>query len=825
MGIMYGNLGYAFDGWFEKDENGYYTTAYTVGQGLIINENLKLYAKWNANVYFVIFNANVPPETTYSGTMENAQYAYNTQYYLPINTYQRKGYFFEGWALSATAEEVKYADGARIVNLANSAGEEVILYAVWRKCLHGTLEYSVSGNVMTRYCNCLAFSETATVKANNCVYDGASHAATVVYSGAAWANSSLEHVYKKYGETEYVATGTVINAGYYTATFKHNEISLSISFEIEKANQKAPAKPTYTTTDDAVNHTITISPASDEVLGTEQRYEYRIGYLSNDKTLYQYNTNPQDNVFYLSISLTNYFAYIRFAETDNYKASEYTRADAVYFFSGNVSIKVIESEGLSGEAKEAQQGDDFIGITALCSLKEGYYNFNFGIDTTQSQLCGATYNIEGLNIHIYDIPENSALVIYLVGAKREVKVDSYIEAGEVFGKPEKTSEIKIANDSSYTVYFGIQNYALYDGLSLSFNQALPENTSIILIDKTQEQYTYWYYLFGEESSSVSLLDFIAMQSDTTISTSGESLQYQFIVDFSNCEADLLENALTVRLTATPQSGVPAFPNSNCSIKLYKVTSKVEKIAGTVANETNNLTVAYAQMDEENISASKWENRQATLVLEPENVATLPLDLAVEIVERTQTTLYYRTGNYFIMPLNMAENSLENVSLTLKSKLFPEEGATYNFTGALYVSNSNAGKAPMNTVPIQSGISMSFTVPKTEMPSLKITGRIRHCTVDGSLTVFVAGEIPDGFDLTADVMKKEENKEGNSKVYSSTGIWPNVTVNANLTVDFANLNMEEGSYCLLLTVKEHNTGLIKLQVPYYFIIYGHSQKTQ
>ena len=72
-------------------------------------------------------------------------------------------------------------------------------------------------------------------------------------------------------------------------------------------------------------------------------------------------------------------------------------------------------------------------------------------------------------------------------------------------------------------------------------------------------------------------------------------------------------------------------------------------------------------------------------------------------------------------------------------------------------------------------------------------------------------------MTADVMKKHEL----SGVYNSTGLRPQVIVNSQLTVAFAGLNLETGSYCLQLTVKEKDTGLIVMRVPYYFILYGTS----
>ena len=51
--------------------------------------------------------------------------------YLVLNAFTRTGFAFAGWAQSADADKASYADGAEVLNLADTANATVALYAVW----------------------------------------------------------------------------------------------------------------------------------------------------------------------------------------------------------------------------------------------------------------------------------------------------------------------------------------------------------------------------------------------------------------------------------------------------------------------------------------------------------------------------------------------------------------------------------------------------------------------------------------------------------------------------------------------------------------------
>ncbi len=113
--------GYTFAGWFDADENGSQITAVAGGK----TGNITLYARWTANTYTVVFNANGG-----ENAMDSLALTYDVAAQLTKCTLTRDGYTFAGWATSENGE-VAYLDGATVINLASGNGAQVTLYAVW----------------------------------------------------------------------------------------------------------------------------------------------------------------------------------------------------------------------------------------------------------------------------------------------------------------------------------------------------------------------------------------------------------------------------------------------------------------------------------------------------------------------------------------------------------------------------------------------------------------------------------------------------------------------------------------------------------------------
>lgn len=125
----YGNLpipnrtGYTFDGWYRLG-----------GERVVPTTNVNymdtrygITAHWKANTYTVIYDANGG-----IGSTQNSFHTYDTESTLTTNEFSKKGFSFLGWSTSPKATSPTYTDGQSVLNLTETNGATVTLYAVWR---------------------------------------------------------------------------------------------------------------------------------------------------------------------------------------------------------------------------------------------------------------------------------------------------------------------------------------------------------------------------------------------------------------------------------------------------------------------------------------------------------------------------------------------------------------------------------------------------------------------------------------------------------------------------------------------------------------------
>ncbi|HRT81598.1 MAG TPA: InlB B-repeat-containing protein, partial [Oscillospiraceae bacterium] len=127
--ISAGNrTGYTFTGWSPEIVVATGPASYT--------------AQWQANTYYVSFNANGG-----TGTMTDQTFVYDTAQNLKANAFAKTGYTFTGWAESPTGP-IKYTPGQNVNNLASSQGATVTLYAVWTANTY-SVSYNANGGTGT----------------------------------------------------------------------------------------------------------------------------------------------------------------------------------------------------------------------------------------------------------------------------------------------------------------------------------------------------------------------------------------------------------------------------------------------------------------------------------------------------------------------------------------------------------------------------------------------------------------------------------------------------------------------------------------------------
>lgn len=639
--------------------------------------------------------------------------------------------------------------------------------------------------------------------------------------------------------------GLPYHAGAYTASITKPDgnaagaVTASVEYIIAKADQEAPAKPEYkvdTATSKVIIDKLTADPATitDDAGNTHKaKAEYCLTYQGEDSI--RWETMP-DNATELSLdmntALTNYIVAARYEELEDYNASDITRADAVYFFAGNVTVKVICDEGINYEIEYAEGADNQSnGVTLTLTTDSRYYlvGGNYTVNATRCDI-DASGMVEGSSedmayeekpddvYSITQIPNNSLLTITIGTARKAPQVKAQVAPRQIFHAITGDSAA-ISRDSAFTAAFQIGNfdpcytldgnsYGAYTGLKLTFGQEIPKDTTVILLDRRDG--TYWYYRAAGAVTSVPLTAFQKMGGSGSYSIPLPAkangyidLSYQFIVDFSQSAGGYSEDSLTMTLEAEKNDAAVPEVKPAAAVTMKDPSFKFD--SPTANGLTNSFTCSFSTEG----AASKWENRASALVLTPNT--GLPPDACIQAKVNGETTYLYKSGNSFIVPLSLLKTEEKTVTLTLRSALFPPEEASYSFTARWLISPSTAGKAPMAGEQKGDEQTVTFTSAKKAVPSLKMEGSSRLLTSQDTLELEVTKKNLDGYTISAALLRKSEDG-----TYLGTG-W-NQTVAAGqqkLSVSLGGQN--PGSFCLMLTVKQENSVTIIMEVPYYFVI--------
>ncbi len=836
---------------------------------------LELYAIWRANGYTVVFNPNVPVGDTYTGTMENQIHRYGAKQKLTENAYKYPGHFFIGWNTKADGSGKSYGDGAEVENLTDKNGATVTLYARWEPCDHKdphrwSYRLSEDEKTLIRDCSCGGQTLTATLSAENTVYNGHSHPATLIMDDAtAWGGDAptVEHTGERlnaadkteYGEVELTDDKKPFHAGEYTASItKTNkvdgvdvEVKAHVEYTIAKAEQDPPEKPTYNVSNDKKTVEIDkLEKDSYEFMDDANRShtakaEYCLTYTGETNLTWQEIPDESNKLsITMENALTNYIVQARYKELEDYNASEITKADTTYFFAGNVIVRVICDEGINHEIVYAKGTDtDSNGVTLTLTTDSRYYlvggdytvtatrcdidaSGNVIANTQENKTPGKESNEK---YSITQIPDNSLLTI-TVGTTRKIpQIKAQVAPRQIFSSFTSTTTT-ISRDSAFTAAFQIDSfdptytgqdgndYGAYTGLKLTFEQAVPKDTTIILLDRSSGEKTYWYYRAESETGSVLLTNFRKMGGNETEKYSIPkpakdngyvNLSYQFIVDFSQVDGGYSKAAsLAMTLEAEKSDVTVPEVKPDVTVSMADAAFKLEKADNPAGEDglTNSFTYTFTA----GAAASKWENRASALILTPNEETKLPADAQIKAETDGGTTYLYKNKDAFIVPLSLLQTEDKTVTLTLKSELFPVGRKEYTFTAKWLISPSRAGKAPMTGNQAGSIVDVTFISAERKTPSLKITGTQRVLTAQETLKVHIERENMDGYTISAALQYKAENG-----IYNGTG-WNKMNVlEDSLSVPLK--GQAPGSFCLMLTVKQDNSNTIVMEVPYYFVI--------
>lgn len=767
-----------------------------------------------------------------------------------------------------------------------------MLYAQWKPCDHKDptrWSYRVEGKAIIRDCSCGGQTLSAALIAEDTVYDGFEHPAKLVCTDEdkiAWGNDLPDIAYtSKWLEDGLTHTGygpvlssdnyrEPFHAGKYTATITKQKItdpvdkavSVTVEYTISKADQAPPEKPTYTTpTGSQSISSLTVNKLSDDPKNFNDaasrqhiaKVQYRVSYYEGTELKSTNWENCVDGNDTIEIDLkeayTNYFVEARYEELEDYNASEVVRADAVYYFAGDVSVVVKCDEGIEYLLVPPSDGGDITdnnGLGLELTTKNKYYLVNgkydvtFMAEKTDGSDIGEKPTLkqetEDGKYKFTGIKSNSTLTITIGKARKIPETKAQLAPGQVF-KPITTNAATISRDSAFTAAFKITNfdpyytvtddtgttegihYGAYDVPVLEFSSSIPAKATIILVDSTSGSKEYWYYHAESDVTEVQLTDFKKMggganPEDYKIPEPAQvngyvNLNYQFIVDFSQCDGGYTGDVLKMTLEAKANAVDSNAPEIKRSVDVTMVTSGfMLEVTDVSAGLTNSFKCTF----NEGKRASKWEDRSSALVLKPATDTSLPQDARIKAVVGSNTTYLNKSDGQFIVPMSLLKNGTENVTLTLESALFPKEEASYKFSAEWWISQSKASRAPNNGY-MAGNADITFTSSAKTTLSLRPDGNQRVLTARDTLKLDVKTKNMSDYKVTATLERENEAHE-----YASIGKFVDYEItNNNMIIDFS-MSMSgqtSGSYRILFTVKLKSDDAVEivLKVPYYFVI--------
>lgn len=863
---MYTNTGYEVDGWIlmTTDSNGNLISSGTIYKAGDIAEetgNLIFYAKWVVVGCTVVFTPGVD---SYIGSMEPQDFAYSDSKALTSNAFINVGYVFIHWVDASDSQKI-YTDGQVVNALSETHGSTITLIAVWDICEHSNMSsytLTTTENSATRQCSCLGYAESASISGVTVVYDEKAHGTTVNYSretlnglepSQKWSFTVFYDGTSNGGTVLNQSTDAPIDAGSYTGNIKiSDEITLSVSIIINRADRtKSPPPPQYTTevdnkgTDDTIDDINIImiqNPNDTSGIPLEYQFSWYEGteLKCSDWLVWDEGNPPTQQ---LKITYTNYYVDVRYAQTNNYNASTIVRGTSVIIWTGNVTFKISSDTGLSHSHVSSDQKD---GITVTLTPLNGYYIYNIVPtvtdipDYTLPTIDNTERSSDSWVVWIHNIAESNnaegiTIEILFSGAEKLTTIDASTAKNEIFENIATKGEesVTISRDSAYTVYFKVEHYKHYQSPSITFSDAIPMGSTIIMIDHADG--SYWSYTATADIRSIALAEFIRMgtENERFVVDDKESFVLQFIVDFSRCENTPDVNTLETSFTATPIQlddlqtvpNVPTEEGAISKIKLVGIPSfSINKVVGSTDGAlSQSLSYQFALSAGAEIGISKWNDVCGILYVDPTDSASLPPDIRLQVKIGDSTQIYPLVNGRFIVALPTVGTG--TASLTLLSDMLPNENQSFDFTIQLWTSATKVKTTPSLSMLDAGTVYVTYTVNKIITPAI-------NAEIDGELPKYDGNNVS-SLDFTVSVRDLPQNYTVRAVLYSknANGGYTSTTqtmdleladnqFNGSLALDSfkEGMNQSIGSLSLMLNVEiVDSTGKIIDSVPLYFVL--------
>ena len=405
---------------------------------------------------------------------------------------------------------------------------------------------------------------------------------------------------------------------------------------------------------------------------------------------------------------------------------------------------------------------------------------------------------------------------------------SGVAVGEQFKVPNVEPNCTISQDSAFTALYVVENFVPgnYEHQLLKWQdskgtaRSFPRGTTITMMEVNENSQITGYWYCKPSGSSVDLRSFTRMAgtenySYDTSATAGTTLRYLFVVNFGQASASA--GSYQLAFDATAKAGVTAFTPVAPGVTLG--ATKSYGLSATTTADVLNPTadVSYTVTDASG-NDSYTEGKSLSLVLTPQSAAALPQDARIQVGDQT----YSCNGeNEIIIPIGTI--AAGSKTLTLTSKMFPEEEKTYSFTAELYLSNSAQADAPINGKVLRS-CDVTFTKTAENLPALSVTGTrvatvsdwVSGQTIDIQMKNLddcdVTVKVYSGVSGTTQVTDLVSSVSGIFTMNSGTGVYNKGTPTGKLVLNSA---AKAGTYRLSFEVSK--AGKVLLTVPYYVIV--------
>ena len=537
---------------------------------------------------------------------------------------------------------------------------------------------------------------------------------------------------------------------------------------------------------------------------------------------------------------TNYYVDVRYKEDDNHNASIAVRGESVIVYTGSVIFK-ISADSQSLIHNEVIGGQNQSGITVTLVPQNGYYIYNIehtiAIDGYDGYVLPKLNNLTTTNtewiVWIHDIQDSTngtvTVKVHFAGAEKKATVGSSVIKDEVFTAIENsTADVKISNDSAYTVLFDINNFNHYINPAINFSSDLPVGTTIIMLDRANN--TYWSYKVSAKTSKVLLENFVRMGStsgDKFVVDGKTTLSLQFVVDFSDCANSLAAGNFTTSFVATPVqptglNTVPAMPAGNSDVTIVSAPSfnLSQGTSGTDGDLKQSVDYIYGYIADSTVGISKWDDRYGLLVITPTDLSKLPQDARLQVKIGDSTSTVYLVNGKFVVDLPSVGTG--TAEITLLSDMLPNDNVEYAFNVKLYASNTKV-KTTSDVEVSSSIVTLKYNVTKVETVSVNAAVKGNIPKFDGTnmgvlnFNVSISGgALPSGYKLKGSLYAK--NSTGG---YTSTTQRVDIVVGDNvLSLDAFKEGMEKeiGSLSLMINIElvDSNGKTVDSQ-PLYFVL--------